>query len=465
MERRDASAVGWEWFILLVTIAYLIVETSFSAELLNIVGRHASAADIRHIEHWGRWISGFAAGLLAWTVLPYIRLRESVAASLLVFSALTAGVMVWVYHAELNLVHAMTEHASGTQRKLAVYSVFVRSGLLDGTVRLDGMPDDAQTYATAQGKAFIALLPLLAHSDAQLPRRLDGVLASVVGKDIDRSVGGPRGYFNRLFRPAAQQMNRAWLGYQRMVAGLNSAYLRAAANPRWAARIDARARAEFDRQVAAHFSVPGNVARIDPRAVGDERSFFATRAMAHLWARLLGFDPPRPLLPSADLEQVRAQLWPRFRALRTQREIAAFQADARAYDDGGPRARQGRDAMTLVTVPAMALLFSVLGMLVHLGKSSFYVLELAAPRIGWKLNAILAIAVSTFAAMSFWHVNNAIVTAPLYRHLLAAYAARRPPWPPWALTWIIRAEHAVYPLANALRTGVLRGFTFGVANG
>ena len=465
MDSSDSHRVGWELFILVVTIFYLVVETSFSAELLNIVGQHASVADIDHIEHWGRWISGFAAGLLAWTFLPYIPLRRAVAKSLLLFSVLTVAVMVVVYRSELDLVHAMTGESSGLQRKLAVYSVFVRSGLLNGTVQLAGMPSDPDIYGTPEGKTFIALLPLLAHSDSELPDKLEGTLSKLVANQVDLHIGGPGGYFNKVFRPAADHMNQAWLGYRRMIDGLNRAYRRAEANPPWAAQIRQRAEHDFSREVARQFSVPGHEARIDPRSVHDERDFFATPAMTRLWAQALGVKDPGVLLPSASFVQVRREVWPQFRAEQVRQQLAAFMADADAYRDGGSLAQRGRDAMTLVSVPAMALLFSVLGMLVHLGKSAFYLFELTARRRGVTINVLLAMLVSLASAVLFWTLRNPIVTAPLYRHLLAGYAGTNPLWPPWSLSWIIRAEHFVYPVADFLRSEALRGFTFGVTHG
>ncbi len=178
---------AWYWalIVFVITSVYLVFELSFSSELLNIVGQNASTADINSIEHWGRYLSGFAAGLVFWSVFTPTRfivfpVNISIKVMLLFNLVLTSLVAGLVYHYEMDYVHNAKNENSGTLRKDAVYASFIRSGLLNGTIKLTGMPKNTAAYHTPEGKAFIALLPLLASSDANLAGKITGVLPDLV---------------------------------------------------------------------------------------------------------------------------------------------------------------------------------------------------------------------------------------------------------------------------------------------
>jgi hypothetical protein len=466
---------AWPWTILVVTIAYLVIEISFSSELLNIVGQSASTADINSIEHWGRYISGFAAGLVLWSfITPSLPLSlfgwrpvGSVGRALIANLLVTAGVMFLVYQWEMGIVDHAKSQNSGIQRKEAVYAAFVRTGLLNGTVQLTGMPQAKSVYQTPEGKAFIALLPKLVDSESGLPNKLNGVLFNVIEDNIRVKTGGAQGFFDHVFLPSAARMNGAWEKYRGMVAQLNASYQRANNAPGYEQHaIILHADNTFHASFRNAFSVPGYPpADVNPAMVNSPSAFFALPTITRFWAHSIhAIGVTQPMFPNETYAAVRTDVWPVFLKNAVDRELHTFQSNAVNFRDGQAYANQGENAVVLLTVPALALILSVIGMLIHTTKILYYMQKLAEKRKrgAWR-RFFVALGISAVIAGTFYVMSDAITVAPLYRHLNAIYQqSEHGMWPAWTLTWIIQAEHFVYPVADFLRQYVLLGFHFGV---
>jgi FtsH-binding integral membrane protein len=465
----------WSWVVLLVTLAYLIVETSFSSELLNIVGQKASTADITSIEHWGRCISGFAVGLILWSFItpstsifgwrPFSKISQALFINIVV----TLCVMGFVYHWEMGIVDAAKADNSGVKRKEAVYAAFVRSGLLNGTVMLTGMPQGDSVYRSPEGKSFIALLPLLADSESDLSSKVDGVLRAVVENNVRVQVHGSQGFYDGVFLPSAHRMASAWLEYTGMVDRLNAAYRLADNAPTHdqAVIIRNNANAHFHASFRKAFSLPGAPADVNPVEVRNAQEFFALPAIVRLWAHDMHAPVTQPMMPNESYQMVRSEVWPDYLRTTADKELQTFRANTADFRDGGIYARQGRNATILLTVPAMALILSVIGMLIHSTKILYYFQKVFGKEDHHN-NAkrlFVALFISGGTACLFYLLSNSITQAALYHHLIAEYQQDgHGMWPAWMLTWIIQAERVVYPVADFLRQHVLLGYHFGVAH-
>lgn len=476
----------WSWVVLLVTLAYLVVETSFSSELLNIVGQKASTADITSIEHWGRCISGFAVGLILWSfITPSTSIFEwhpfrTVSRALFINIIVTVCAMAFMYHWEAQIVDTAKANNSGVQRKEAVYAAFVRTGLLNGTVKLTGMPQNKAVYRTPEGKSFIALLPLLADSDGNLSTRLNGVLQAVVEDDVRVQTHGSQGFYDHIFLPSAHHMNGAWANYQGMIARLNDSY-RLADDAPYNERhtIIVNADAHFHTAFRQAFSVPGYPpADVNPAMVNDAQAFFALPVITRFWAHSIHLSGlTQSMIPNESYASIRSTVWPVFLRETANRQLRTFQSNTVSFRDGGTYAQQGRNATVLLTVPALALILSVIGMLVHSTKILYYFQKVTSKqsypyhksfvRSAMKVigRLFVALIISGGTAYLFYSLSNSITQATLYHHLIAEYQQHgHGMWPAWMLTWIIQAERLVYPVADFLRQYVLFGYHFGVAH-
>ena len=464
----------WAIIVFIITSTYLIFELSFSSELLNIVGQKATSADINSIEHWGRYLSGFALGLILWSVFTPTRfvvfpINVSVKSMLLLNAILTFCVAGIAYHYEMDYVHSAKSKNSGVLRKDAVYASFIRTGLLNGTIKLSGMPKDTADYHTPEGKAFIALLPLLASSDSHLSEKITGVLPKLVKDNAIVESGGSRGFYNSIFLPSAHKMVAEWVNYQKTVEHLNAAYTQAEHEPVFAARDTiSRANAAFNSSISASLSTTEYPnPHIRPQSIHNMQEFYSNPVVIQYWVDMLHI--PRykqTIYPDASYQTVKYSVWPVYITVLTNSQLKSFNSGTGSFKDGQPYAAQGENAMVLLTVPALALILSVLGMLIHAGKSLYYIQKVTG--IPFKSNLLkFIIALSLFIAVGwlFYTTGNSMTQASLYRHLMVEYMHNPEKfWPAYWLTWVIQAEKYVYPVADAIRNSLLFGYHFGVSS-
>lgn len=455
---------SWSLIILVVTLAYLGVEVSFSATLLNVVSSQATPADVDHIERWGRLISGFAAGLVLWSVITPKRFGGKLRA-FITNVLVTMIVMIVAFQWEKSIVDNAQAHSSGADRKLAVYASFLRDGLINGTVALDGLPSGQGAFADGDGKAFIALSPLLTITQSGMKGKIDDVIRPLVTENIRASIGGSRGFYNNVFLPSANQMVKLWQQYLHMVDGINRSRIMSRGQSK--AERDRAMRGSmsiFNKEVADTFSVPGeSKAHIDPNTIHDSSDFFHNQVIIRFWAHLIGFDPHAVMMPDDSYEKIRRDVWPKFLEQKVSKQIKEFGANPDQFDDGGPLAQKGKDAIALLTVPALALMLSVLFTLVHTSKVSYYLIRVVTPRMKIMFALPIAIGVSSALIVTFERSVTPITQSSLYTHLLSGYATDgKWIWPAASLTWVTQAERLIYPVADATRRTVLPGFNFGV---
>lgn len=456
---------SWPIIILVITLAYLAVELSFSSTLLNIVSTQASPDEVDHIERWGRLISGFAAGLVFWSVFTP-KLLHGVFRAFLLNIIVTTIVMIAAFHWEKSIVDNAQTGSSGSERKMAVYAAFLRGGLINETLSLDGMPSGDNIYTDADGKAFIALSPLLTITQSSMKGRMDEVINKVVTEGIRNSVGGSRGFYNTVFISSAHEMNRAWGEYLGLIHKLNHVRQQANRVPSTVEsnRIIHQSRQDFDKAIAKAFSVAGEpVAKINPNSIHNSGEFFRNPVIARFWASKIGIKGIHPMMPNDSYEKIKRDVWPLFLKEKTDSKIREFNADPSEYADGESFAQKGKDAVALLAVPALALMLSVLFTLIHASKITYYLVLVVRPSAAKWLALTLAVTLSVVLMVTFDKSTTPITKAPLYTHLLAGYAAGKEGiWPAWSLTWVIQAERFIYPVAEATRKNILAGFNFGV---
>lgn len=247
---KDKSRPGWLWLVVLVTLLYLLLEFSFSARLLDVVGGTPTDAQVRAIEHWGRLLSGFALALMLWPSLlslaegdpwkPRTRRiaavlwpsllslegrRWTVRARIAGVLGLTAVSMVAVFQAEGWLDRCLVDHSSAEQRQVAMNVGLLQRGLADHLVVLDQFKADPAIFDTPEGKAFLGLFPLLAFSQDDINRRLLPQREAIMRAVIEKRSGHLGDYYNR-FLASLKALRRDYndhyvAGYNRYVDAIN----------------------------------------------------------------------------------------------------------------------------------------------------------------------------------------------------------------------------------------------------
>ncbi|MFJ4452956.1 hypothetical protein ACIP1G_03545 [Pseudomonas sp. NPDC089392] len=507
---HDPKARGL-WLLTAVTLCYLFVEFAFSAALLGVMAGN-DTHDIESAEQFGRVLSGFAVALLFWPVV-FARSRDwGLIGGILVLGS--AAVIYAVAQGERKLIDSLVERSTAESRAAAVTGTLLRQGLATNTISadmLEGLWSGATAQSTA-GKAFVSVVAYIAtESDSALAQTL--VLApDVVRGVIEQDTGGLDREYQRYLESQDSIRNRYNNRYVQGLADFRKEMNKvpARANRMWEDyldRLDAKnrdwGRARIGRARTGNELVPAFVAprvRAEVRKMGldvkdswrtGDKATFVRLAEASLrkhmqeslakqldglpynlsleafaahptvqrkWRLELQYPENVSGLSLASLS--RAQFEQRYyqRALsgRTRDGLEKYAGQVADHRDGGPREAEGKKAYEAMIAPVFALTLSLLGAMVHLGKS---VLLLIQVKSGWRFkNALiksccLASGILLVLLLGRVFISTDLTSHPTYQAWTRASGQQSAG--AYALDTMIKVETLAYPVLNVPRQMIL----------
>lgn len=510
--RGLGGALSSQQYVALIglTIVYLIVELAFNARLLDVVGGTPSLHEIERIEVWGRLLSGAAVALVALQVLWARR------ASSLTVLLVCAACVVAVYGGIRVLIDKIVLQQDARFRSASVNLVLLKQALATGKAELEGFVDDPAVFSAADGKAFLAMLPLLAQAmddvDARTSRISTQILRAMVRRDMPEKryaeqynkavYGAFTAYRDSYLKLSATkppdvqaEFVKAWNDYvdRLAVRGWTPSTVPPRAErsvrdsvrqqiptiPRGWALDDQRGflRA-IERQVeartgASNYFNPDGTLNMPLRASGGRSiriarglSFEGFLAHSEIQQQLreeLSLPKGVVIRTGYDADQFRRAVYEPFLENRV-REIAAPYAAARAdYEQGGRFYACGLDRSRIALVPSIALLFSLAGAVLHSGKLAFLlssgairVLGLGRLAVPGGAVALLAVVAAVLAAILTTQTR--ITESSLYAQTIAPELS---PVQRATSHFVLVGQALGYPLNDALRQHVLMGARFG----
>lgn len=493
----------------LLTAVYLSFELAFNARLLDVSGGLVTQDEVNSIEHYGRVISGIALALGIWGMALMPRgVKEHW--SVLRWAAWLGGsaflAILTMFYAEKWLIDGLVDRSSGTERRAAVQLTMLSHAILTRDVEVDGIDLSEREIATPEGKTFIALFPVLAFSTSNLAAKSDHVIESIIREKLAIVAGDPRELYNGPFRASVRQLNQSYNSY---VDGV-SEYYKAKDN------IATQQSQAWDKYIISLDQRHWNPQRIPFYAVGrvrkevqnsgvpvsdrwdpvDRQSFIgAVRAKAEEEAdrrygsameREVGAVLPKDLsygdfvlASSVQAKWHNAlklalsfRLWPQMtfkdysstiyepvldQAVAERMQI--YRDKDSEFDDAGPASKVGRDAMEASLVPPIALGFSLIGAMVHLGKLSLCLLRFGSQRL--PLNRVIVIGPLTVLMLCALLAPNPITTSRVFGYLRAQSHLQMGWFAERALTWVVQAQPFGYPVNEWVRSNMLMGIAYG----
>ena len=505
-------------FILALTVAYLLCELAFNARLLDVVGGR-QAESVHALEHYGRLLSGTAVALFVLQHLLTKRARSdrglphglTIVFWCLLSVALTYGALKLV-------VDALVYSSSPQFRKASVNLVLVRSEMLSGRAQLAGLSDDPALYERPEGKAFVALFPALgALIWPHMERSIAPVKLELVKKSLHAHIGGAEAYYNGAYTKALKEAEKAYRGeipeeaFAKMAQRESdkawadySARLRKRnwtpdsvphrAKSQVAAQMNKEVgvprhwqpndRSTFHRAIANKLRTqlrnsPGSVYE-DGRSVASGLSWPAYVSHAVIQRQLqsaLELTPALAVRPTyASGPEFELSLYQPMLNIQARKELQLIDLPAEEYAADGQRGQAGLDAAQAVLVPPVVLLFSLLGAIAHLGKLCYQLSRIAlmhrpaSALTLWlpRLAPLAAFAVVAYIlATSRTEVTESAPHQFLRNQALQAANAEgsqlRTHFTLGALHVAEVGQSLAYPINHAIRSQLLGGFQFGVA--
>jgi hypothetical protein len=518
------SSKTLKWLIVLTGV-YLLCELSFNARLLDVVGGNATGDEIHHIERYGRLLSGTAAALfLLQFLLPRQFPLSSQFRKIFIGIALS-GCIYGVYNGLEKLVDTLVDSSSPVFRRQAVNLSLIQRALVHDRVILSGMDETLGLYRKPEGKAFLALFPLLAISVEDLDEKIEQAKKELLKHSIAEKIGGVQEYYDKAYIKAIHGVTEQWKEYRGDKLGpyldakirletekvfmeswrnylvaskrcyrngtqktlvtegclqqLDNKARQYLHDANWQSGDQVAFRAGIEKQVREEeiqkIHTEGMVIRgkkVPPRL--SQAQFIAHPAVQEGLREQLNLPQTTTIPLTIDRQGFIHQLYEPMLEVLTTKELENYNAPALLYADGASLAEPGRTAARAVLVPPVALFFSLLGALGHLGKLTYLLSKLAvSSRKNVKGLLLIPLILIVAIWVVFSQMDNPITQSRLYTALRqqALHQADEEgelllhPLRARALLNVIHVvavgQSFAYPFNEGLREHVLLGFDFG----
>lgn len=506
----------WLPWMVLATLAYLLVEVSFNARLLDVAGGLATSEEIETIERFGRLISGAALALAVWGWLVLPRLARSSANALGYVTALTlsgAACVSGAYYGEKALIDGIVDRSGAEERRVAAMVSLLSHGVRHGHVQLDGLDVGKEGLQSPEGKAFVALFPMLAYSTEDLERKATEVRDRLLRQAIVSRIGSREGLYNRAFVPSVAALEASYNRYADAVNGLRDEIARipARADKAWKDYLAAlRKRGVSDpanitsdrmrRQVVAQVRANGvpvpdhwqpydriafqravgegvrtsamrRFERAVERQLGDGASlpldltwarFVQHPAVQERWRRDIGAPKSARLRPDMGVQAFGKAVYEPMIAQAVAREARRYDAKTETFADGGRNEEFGRAAMRAMVVPPIALSISLLGAMVHIFKLTNMVVSFGASSRAKRLRRATAVgAIVAGMTAAPLAIPNAVTQSRIYGYFEKQTAENLGLPVAVAMSWVVQMQPFAYPVNEFVRQTVLMGYGFG----
>lgn len=516
---QDGSDVNsglrhWKLASLLFSCVYLVFELSFSARLLDAVGA-PGRTDVRAIEWWGRILSGLALAIIFWNGVLLPRLsrglfRWAQAFPYIAVSGLFIIAIVWI--SQEILIKSIVKSSTPEQRQAAVVLNSISAAVVDGHVLLRGIDVNPELLASPEGKAMLAFLPFSGNRLTDIAARAEPVVRAVITSRVDAQMGSPQEFWERAWRPSAQavvrrwneeyvpaqerreravsdiprQHNRLWNDY---VTGLQGRGIRDLRNiptsqhsqirselrrrgvpvgDNWHPSDEAGFRQALERRIRQDIDAEWNrgftnrdLPVLPPDLQAEQ--FFSQPVVQDEWRALLGLQGTTVLDPRMTYPVWLERVWNRERTHVIQEQTNRVLAAASQFRDGGELEGLGRSAVEAAIVPPIALIFSLIGAVTHIGKILASLAALAPFLPRFVPSIVWVVSVAALVVLPIGR-SNTVLASSLYAGMREAAEAGWGKAPSAVMTWVLQAQPLAYPVGDALRRYVLFGLGFGVSD-
>ena len=513
--------------LLWVTLIYLVVELSFSARLLDVVGGNVSKDDIDHIETYGRMLSGFALGLV---LLPVLLKRNWFPKGKWLAVPLLFIASMWgMYSFQEALIKHLTHRLSDKDLKNAVVLALAPGQIATGKLMIGGLDLEGVGFEKPAAKAFVALFPPLFMTRPKLETELEEMARQVIQLKLKdcipeknghaQCMGTEDAFFNNVWLPVRDEIKkqhydlyedyknacsgeklkdqqaRRWRDYTREIKGVsNDAEIKKAVYAKVESECPSRADQEFKQQLEKQFP---SLKKDSSWKTLDLEAFFALPEIQEKIRDKLGVEDSvvefRPA--SMTLEQSRSKIYNPLLSYYVDRELAPLRDKAEFFREGAVHGEKGVNSAERLIVPALALFFSLLGGITHLFKSMVIiwkrwsgmryrddaVLVHATPRGSIPVSRPALAAVLAHPSFKFYllffiyvaswvmvpqFVHDPVTSNQTYKTLKDEMKGASPflASASYAFDWIIQTEHVIYPANDWIRKNMLFGFAFGVTD-
>lgn len=491
-----------------LTLIYLIVELSFSAKLLDVAGGVSTQSDINSIEIYGRILSGIALSLVALHFLwskerPWLYTKSIGIVLVSIFA---------MYLAQESLVSWLIGKLDGEQRKQAAVLAIAAPQISSGTVIIEGLDFGEDGPNSASAKSFIALFPALSlykdNLDQDIRELAPKFIQAKLTSDCNGSkecIGNSSYFYNNTWKKIIDEtqskyksigsevnqmvsdksiqkkQSKAWKSHVNAVQN-KTGYSIDDVPEEYHEAIRKRVNSNFGTSLP-HGWHPSDkesfYAAIEDaviskanravrkklgRSVSGEMTFKRFFALPKIQSEIksqLGMEGSSRKIPLVyDPKDVEHLVYDPMIKHLSNKEFKRLNDEAEEYLPGGKHEELGEEAAKRVIVPAIALLFSIIGGFGHTLKIIYLLYRGEQVLSNKQFSIFWSVLIVLLVFMPYLHTNTVVESKP-YQILSEDMEAGTHFIIPSIAEWIIRSEAIVYPINNWIRVNVLVDTQFG----
>lgn len=204
------------WLFVFLTFTYLLFEFSFNARLLDVVGGKPDQDALQNIEIFGRLLSGVGCTLMIWRWI--VKSDDGTLSALFRFMFCGLLIVPSVYFGQRFLIEYLVDRTPIESRASAALASQIPQALIWDAVSIKGLDLPAKTWEKAEGKTFLATLPLLAFSSPELLGSGERQIKPLVTWIVKQRVGSPEAAYNKYYISLANDVRNHFNGEYRVAS-------------------------------------------------------------------------------------------------------------------------------------------------------------------------------------------------------------------------------------------------------
>lgn len=208
---KEGPGFGWTLFMGVLSVLYLGVEFGFNSLIVDTVAGLPSPEETQWLELLGRTISAVGFTLLVWGIITR-RCGRLVAKVGLMLLAL-AVCFPAMFFGQRMLVDAIVDRSTGEQRLTSRYMTWLKAGLSDGLIVIDGLPLDASRSPSPEDKTFLSLAGALVYFDPDFLSTVEDHQEEIVKQVISNVSSDTLDSRYEQYLQARTQIQELWSAY------------------------------------------------------------------------------------------------------------------------------------------------------------------------------------------------------------------------------------------------------------
>ncbi len=499
--------------LLFITICYLLLECAFNATLLDIAGADVNIESVHAIEFWGRIISGIAVALAFCGTFLFSFLHKRNAA---LFHYIAYGIIAFAYlisltyYGQKKLIDSLVENSTAEQRRIATLVTIASEQLKSGKLLIEGFDLSEDTRETPSTKTFIAsfasIVSFLPNAEEIIRRDLDNILLM----NTVNTLGTVDAVYHGVYQQSLKRLEEHFKKYGQGITNLRKVLQNAnnEAEQKWQEYLDtlkkngmrsfsslrARHKQEIRKNLQKEgLNLPANWEPSDKRTfiytfikqyeaealqkaeseikqqlpnqetlplnLNTFEKFIAHETIQKFWKEELAFPLKTELKLYKNIEDFQTKIYTPLITHITQEKKEMLLSKADSFGEGQEYEEIGNKAFEASIISPIAIGFSILGVIIHLCKASFYSFRLLFRK---KSIAILSNLILFSLLLAFPMLFPTPITSSEVYESMEENLSKAHPLSAISFRWILQAQSFIYPVNEFIRENVFNDIRFGI---